>query len=619
MNRDAIHILLVDDSTPATDRFQQAFTEQSGQVEIIVVSTLAEAKSCLNWAMVDLIICEAVLPDGKGVELIATTQAADGFPCVVLTERGDEQMAVEALRAGALNYWVKSDTVLAALPQLVQETIDEWSARKEAGGNGTARFGEKKFRTFFESAAAGMVTISTEGYFLAMNEAFCSFVGYSVAELSRLRVADITHPEDLEQTEELYRLLGSGQLRSSNYQKRFLRKDGEQVWGHVSVAVVPSKDGQSQYYVGLVQDITESKRIQDQVRESQQMLQLVLDYIPQFVFWKDRNSVFLGCNRNFARAAGANSSDELIGKTDYELPWTREEAEFYRECDRRVMEADAPELHIIETQLQADGKQAWLDTNKIPLHDSEGNVVGILGTFEDITTRKQAQDQLIETNRELDAFVYTVSHDLRSPLTPIIGYAEELQESYRDRLDAKALDWLGRIEKQGRRMLSVMEDLLLLAKVGQVAPPAEPVDMNLVLEDVLVGRAGQLTQLGITIDSEPLPSVRITKTFLPQILDNLISNALNYAGRDGGPIKVGAETRGKQVRFFVQDHGPGVAPQERAQIFELFNRGSKERDFSGTGVGLAIVKKIARIYSGRTWVEETPGGGSTFWVEMVSE
>lgn len=128
---------------------------------------------------------------------------------------------------------------------------------------------------------------------------------------------------------------------------------------------------------------------------AEEMLRLVMDNIPQHIFWKDRNSVFLGCNRNFAQDAGFDDPAEIVGKTDYDMPWTREEADFYRECDRRVMESDTPILHIIEPQLQADGRQAWLDTNKIPLHDSEGNVVGILGTYEDITERK-----LLEIEKE---------------------------------------------------------------------------------------------------------------------------------------------------------------------------------------------------------------------------
>ncbi|WP_198161120.1 PAS domain S-box protein [Anabaena sp. CA = ATCC 33047] len=124
------------------------------------------------------------------------------------------------------------------------------------------------------------------------------------------------------------------------------------------------------------------------------MLQLIIDTIPQCVFWKDRNSVFLGCNRQFARMLGFEHPEEIIGKTDYDFLTNHEDADFYRQCDASVMEKNTPIYHIIEPLQQADGQQIWLETNKVPLHDAEGNVIGVLGTFEDITERKQTQEAL---------------------------------------------------------------------------------------------------------------------------------------------------------------------------------------------------------------------------------
>jgi len=135
----------------------------------------------------------------------------------------------------------------------------------------------------------------------------------------------------------------------------------------------------------------ERKKAAQKLHESQQMLQLVMNSIPQAVFWKDRNFVYMGCNPVFARHAGLSSPQEVVGKTDYDLCWRKEEADHYIEFDKRVMDTNTPEYHTIEPQLQADGRQAWLDTNKVPLYDSEGKVVGILGTYEDITERREAE------------------------------------------------------------------------------------------------------------------------------------------------------------------------------------------------------------------------------------
>ncbi len=144
----------------------------------------------------------------------------------------------------------------------------------------------------------------------------------------------------------------------------------------------------------LRQEIKDRQETQEQLRRSKQLLQLVMDSIPQFIVWKDFNSVYLGCNRNFSQWAGLATPEEIVGKTDYDLFWTLAEADLYREGDRRVMSLNQPEYHRVETRQQADGKRLWMDTNTIPLHDLDSQVVGILRTYEDITERQEIEEQL---------------------------------------------------------------------------------------------------------------------------------------------------------------------------------------------------------------------------------
>lgn len=228
-----------------------------------------------------------------------------------------------------------------------------------------------------------------------------------------------------------------------------------------------------------------------------------------------------------------------------------------------------------------------------------------------ITERHAAEERLRESNRELEAFVYTISHDLRSPLTPIIGYAEFLRSEYAPHLDERGLVSLSEIEEQAHRMLFLLEDLLTLAQAGYLERPEEPVDADEVLGEVVRELTSQFPAAMITAPA-PLPPVHLPRTQLVQIFQNLIGNGLRYAGP---LIEVGGE-RGTadQVCFFVRDHGPGIPAAERDRIFEVFYRGSTSGRSRGTGIGLATVRKVARSYGGRVWVEDTPGGGSTFRV-----
>lgn len=152
-------------------------------------------------------------------------------------------------------------------------------------------------------------------------------------------------------------------------------------------------------------EVEARKRAEEASRKSRELLHLIMDNIPQFVFWKDRNSVFLGCNKSFARIAGVDKPEDIIGKTDYDFTWKKEKSDFYRECDQRIMNTGKHEYHIIEQQLQVDGTESWLETNKIPLRDENGEVFGILGTYEDVTERRKKDEELGEYRENLEEIV----------------------------------------------------------------------------------------------------------------------------------------------------------------------------------------------------------------------
>lgn len=236
----------------------------------------------------------------------------------------------------------------------------------------------------------------------------------------------------------------------------------------------------------------------------------------------------------------------------------------------------------------------------------------------ELAQRKASEEQLRTANRELDAFVHTVSHDLRSPLTPIIGYADYLQTNCAERLADEEQAILKNIGQSGRVMDAMMEDLLTLARVGHLEPPAAPVDTGAVVDEILLELGGRLADAGVIPTRGTMPHLRISESLVRQIFSNLVGNALRY-GAAGGAVALGGERNGDMVRFYVRDHGPGIPEAERDRIFDLFYRGSTGKRIKGSGIGLAIVQKIGRLYGGRAWVEETPGGGATFWVEVADD
>ena len=234
----------------------------------------------------------------------------------------------------------------------------------------------------------------------------------------------------------------------------------------------------------------------------------------------------------------------------------------------------------------------------------------------ELIQRRKIEADLRIANRELDAFVRTVSHDLRTPLTPIIGLPELMLENLKDQIDEATKKSLQDIRSQGLRMARILEDLLVFARAGHLIDGITPAKIELVVKNVLEDLGSKIVASGSLIEIKELPDIALPRTALFQIFANLIDNAIKYAGKEGGPIEISGELNDDSVILSVCDHGPGIPVGTRKKIFDVFYRGAEQQKTPGTGVGLATVHKIAQCMGGNAWAEETDGGGSTFKVRL---
>ncbi|MCU0550120.1 MAG: PAS domain S-box protein [Leptolyngbya sp. Prado105] len=235
-----------------------------------------------------------------------------------------------------------------------------------------------------------------------VNSAFEKQTGYSASALlgRNLRVlhsGECDQPQTAIQT-----VLKTG--NSTTVVFRTDQKNGRSFWCEMTISPIRNAEGKITHWVGMQQDVSDriqTEQAYQKLQQSNRLLTQVLDTLPQMIFWKDRASTYLGCNTAFAKAAGVETSDQIVGKTDYDLAWATEEATEYRKNDDRIMQARISEANLIEKQTQADGRLIWTETSKIPLVDDENRVIGILGTFKDISVRKAAEEALREREAEL--------------------------------------------------------------------------------------------------------------------------------------------------------------------------------------------------------------------------
>jgi PAS domain S-box-containing protein len=278
----------------------------------------------------------------------------------------------------------------AQLVSYVADVVWEITERKQA--EQALRENEEKFRSLVENALAGIFTIDHEYQFIYANGELCKILGYPEEQLLGMDFRQTLSDESRDIVAERYVRRQRGEEIPSRYELDVVRADGEIRNTEMSVTVIKDKAG-NPLSIGQLIDITERKQAEEALRESQQMLRLVLDTIPVRVFWKDTKLQYLGCNRPFALDAGLSSPQEILGKNDFELGW-KDQAELYRADDQAVIKTGLPKISFEEPQTTPEGETIWLQTSKVPLIDASGQIRGVLGTYEDITERKRVEEAL---------------------------------------------------------------------------------------------------------------------------------------------------------------------------------------------------------------------------------
>ncbi|RPJ07640.1 MAG: PAS domain-containing sensor histidine kinase [Deltaproteobacteria bacterium] len=283
--------------------------------------------------------------------------------------------------------------------------------------------------------------------------------------------------------------------------------------------------------------------------------------------------------------------------------------------------------HYETTRLRKDGKQIHVSLSVSPIRDRAGNIIGASAIARDITDRWRAEEEIKDmnerlarlyeaseaTNKELEAFVYSVSHDLRTPTVSIGGFSRLLLEEYSSRLDEKGQNYLKTIYAGAERSVQLMDGLLALSRARHQELNLSEINMEELAEEVLRDLRSACGERIIRWDVKPLPPARGDRTMIRQVLVNLLTNAVKFTRpRESAVIEIGARPDDRQNVYCVKDNGVGFDMAEANKLFEVFKRLHPSPGFEGSGVGLAIVKRIVERHGGRVWADGEIDKGATF-------
>ncbi len=489
---------------------------------------------------------------------------------------------------------------------------------------------EKNYRSLFENAVMGIFQSTPEGRLISVNQAFARIHGYESSEEVLEKVSDIgtqlyVNPVDRKRYRQI--LQESGQVE--NFIHEALRKDGSRFWVSNFTRADFDPDGKIIQYEGTLIDITDRKKAEDLLQKSETQLRTLIDSIPDLVWLKDLNGVYLSCNSKFERFFGAKESD-IVGKTDYDFV-DKELADFFRENDKIAMNAGVPSMNEEEITYADDGHKENLETVKTPIYNLDKQPIGVLGIARDITERKNAEkekaklvSQLQQSQKmeSIGTLAGGIAHDFNNILYPLIGFAEMLQDDLPP--DSPEQDSISEVLQSALRAKDLVKQILTFSR--QSEQELKPIRVQSILNEAIgLLKSSIPTTIDIQTDIDPDCGVVIADpTQIHQVIINLATNAYHAMQESGGQLSVILKQTeidssptglprllpGKYALLKVIDTGTGIKKSVMDRIFEPYFT-TKEIG-KGTGLGLSVVQGIIKNCQGDIHVYSEPGMGTEF-------
>jgi PAS domain S-box-containing protein len=486
----------------------------------------------------------------------------------------------------------------------------------------------RQVEDLYNNAPCGYHSLDVDGNVVQINNTELAWLGYDRDEVvGKPFVRLLPEAARAQFSTNFVQFKSTGTAHDLEYELQ--RRDGSILPVALNATLVRSAQGDYLMSRSTLFDITKRRRAEQALHRANAFLDSVLEHIPSMIFVKDAADLrYVRFNQAGERVLGMQRED-VLGKRDHEL-FNAAEADRFNEVDRQVLQT----RQMLESQeaVNAAAGERILHTRKLAIVDETGEPRYLLGIAEDITERRQAELRIIElnsalemraqqleaTNQELESFSYSVSHDLRAPLRAIDGFSRMIQEDYASVLNTEGMRLLRVIRDNTRRMAQLIDDLLAFSHLGRQALNEISVDMTALAQSAWMQLHEGAVESRASCKIESLPHAVGDPILLRQVWANLLSNALKYSSKSKQPlIEVSASNREGQVVYCVRDDGVGFDARYSDKLFGVFQRLHSHEEFPGTGVGLAIVKRIVTRHGGRVWAESEVGKGAQFYFTLA--
>jgi len=528
-------------------------------------------------------------------------------------------------RADETRLAVLGGTLLALVLALAAGVLVKRELGRRQLAEETLRAAQGRFRQVLASNTAVIYANKVAGETFSpswISENVTRITGYGTDEaLQTSWWIDHLHPDDRSRVlAEMGALVKKEEL-ATEYRFRF--KDGTYHWVHDEARLIRDAEGQALEVFGSWVDSTERRRAEAALRESEERFRLLVGTVRDYaIYMLDPNGRVVSWNRGAEQIKGY-SAEEIVGR-HFSCFYPPEAVAAGAPEHALAMAAEKGRFEEENWRLRKDGSRFWADVVITAVRDEEGTLFGFAKVTRDLTERKRTNEllrrhtaQLEAANVELDAFAYSVSHDLRAPLRSIDGFSQALLEDYAGRLDAAGQDYLQRVRAATQRMATLIDDLLDLSRVTRSEMTIAPVDLSELARELATEFTSGDPERHVEIVITPDVAVRADRGLLRVVLQNLMGNAWKFTGkRSDARIEVGVVAADGERAYYVRDNGAGFDMAYASKLFGAFQRLHRVTEFPGTGVGLATVQRIIHRHGGRVWAESAVGRGATFYFTL---
>lgn len=463
-----------------------------------------------------------------------------------------------------------------------------------------------RLRAILDTVIDGIIVIDEKGIIDSVNPAAEKIFGYREAEVKGKNV-NILMPSPYHEEHDGYleNYARTGQAKIIGIGREVIGKKRDGSVFPMNLAVGKMQLGGKTFFTGIVSDISARVAAEEGVRK----LSRAVEQSASLVLITDRAGNIEYTNSKFTAVTGY-TAEEVRSKNPKILKSGYLTEEDYRALWDTISRGDEwrGEFH----NRKKNGDQFWVIASISPIKDNRGRITHYVAIEEDITELKDIQQNLARSNAELQQFAYVASHDLQEPLRMIGSYVQLLARRYKGKLDTSADEFIAFAVDGVERMQALINDLLAYSRVSTAGKSHQLTDLNGLLDDVRANLKLVIGETGTQIEASELPSLKVERTQIMQLFQNLIANAIKFRSREKPHIVVKARRLGDLWHFSFADNGIGFDMQYADKIFIIFQRLNQRSEYPGTGIGLAVCKKIVERHGGKIWVESEPGKGTTF-------